>query len=104
MNFKDKVIQIVQQIPQGRVTTYGTVSTLAGLPRGARLVGGILHFNAEKADLPWHRIVDRHGFLSTKCLEHPKALQKVFLEQENIAVSQDFMVDLKKYGWWGEER
>ncbi len=41
-NFKDKVIRIVKKIPKGRVTTYGTVATLAGLPRGARLVGGIL--------------------------------------------------------------
>ena len=98
MNFKNKVIQIVKQIPYGKVTTYGTVATLAGLPRGARLVGGLLHFNE---DLPWQRIINRHGFISTKCLEHPKQLQKTLLEQEGIEVSPDFMVDLKKYGWFG---
>ncbi|TSC87552.1 MAG: methylated-DNA-protein-cysteine methyltransferase related protein [Microgenomates group bacterium Gr01-1014_7] len=99
MDFKDKVIQIVKQIPYGKVTTYGTISTLAGLPRGARLVGGILHFNIEKS--PWHRVINRNGFISTKCLEHPKALQKTLLEQEGIEVSKDFMVDLKRYGWFG---
>ena len=102
MNFKDKVIQIVQKIPYGRVTTYGTIATLAGLPRGARLVGGILHFTSERLDLPWQRIINRHGFISTKCLEHPKELQKALLEQEGIEVSKDFMVDLKKFGWFGE--
>lgn len=102
MNFKDKVIQIVKQIPRGRVTTYGTIATLAGLPRGGRLVGGILHFNSEKLSLPWQRIINRHGCISTKCPEHVKALQKALLEQEGIEVSQDFMVDLKKYGWWGD--
>lgn len=102
MGFKDQVIQIVKQIPPGRVTTYGTIATLAGLPRGGRLVGGILHVSSEKLALPWQRIINRHGFISTKCLEHPKQLQKTLLEEEGIEVSSDFMVDLKKYGWWGE--
>lgn len=102
MSFKEKVIKIVNRIPYGRVTTYGTVATLAGLPRGARLVGGVLHFNSEKTNLPWHRIINRHGFISTKCLEHPKQLQKTLLEQEGIEVTSDFVVDLKKYGWFGE--
>lgn len=99
MNFKDRVIQIIGKIPYGRVTTYGTVATLANVPRGARLVGGVLHFNIEVA--PWHRVINRHGFISTKCLDHPKALQKALLEQEGIEVSDDFMVNLDKYGWYG---
>lgn len=103
MNFKEKVIQIVKKIPYGKVTTYGTVATLAGLPRGGRLVGGILHFNSEELGLPWQRVINRHGFISTKCPEHVKALQKVLLEQERIEVSSDFMIDLIKYGWWGEK-
>ena len=102
MGFKDKVIEIVKRIPYGRVTTYGTVATLAGLPRGGRLVGGVLHFNSEKYDLPWQRVINRHGFISTKCTEHIKSLQKALLEQEGIEVSKDFMVDLKKYGWFGD--
>lgn len=101
MNFKECVIQIVKKIPYGRVTTYGTVATLAGVPRGARLVGGVLHFNID--DAPWHRVINRHGFISTKCLDHPKQLQKALLEQEGIEVAKDFMIDLQKYGWWGNE-
>lgn len=102
MNFKDQVIAIVKKIPDGRVTTYGTVATLVGVPRGARLVGGVLHFNID--DAPWHRVINRHGFISTKCLDHPKQLQKALLEQEGIEVSDDFMIDLQKYGWWGNEK
>lgn len=99
MNFKNRVIKIVKKIPYGRVTTYGTVAILAGLPRGARLVGGVLHFNMEES--PWYRVVNKNGFISTKCLDHPKQLQKALLEQERIEVSADFMIDLKKYGWFG---
>lgn len=99
MNFKSRVIKIVNKIPYGRVTTYGTVAMMAGVPRGARLVGGVLHFNINAS--PWHRVINRHGFISTKCLDHPKRLQKKLLQEEGIEVSDDFMVDLQKYGWFG---
>lgn len=99
MNFKKRVLSIVKKIPYGHVTNYGTIATLAGVPRGGRLVGGVLHFNMERS--PWHRVINRHGFISTKCIEHPKALQKVLLQQEGIEVSDDFMIDLQKYGWFG---
>lgn len=101
MNFKDQVIQIVKSIPPGTVTTYGTVATLAGIPRGARLVGGVLHFNSEKYNLPWQRVVNRHGYISTSCWDHLKEAQKALLEQEGVVVSKDFMIDLEKFGWVG---
>ena len=99
LTFRDKVIQITKRIPLGKVTTYGTVAALAGLPRGARLIGGILHASTEK--LPWYRVINRHGFISIRRLGCPKELQKSLLESEGIAVSQDFMVDLDEYGWFG---
>lgn len=102
MSFKDRVIDIVKKIPYARVTTYGTVATAAGLPRGARLIGGILHHNYQKFDLPWHRVINRHGFISIKCLDHSKALQRALLQAEGIEVSADFMVNLDKYGWFYE--
>lgn len=100
-DFKEKVIAAIKQVPYGKVTTYGTIATMAGLPRGARLVGGILRFNSEKHDLPWQRVINRHGYLSIQNMEYPKQLQKALLEQEGIVVSDDFVVDLDDYGWWG---
>ena len=97
-DFKEKVIQIINQVPKGQVTTYGTIAVMAGLSRGGRLVGGILHYGGDK--LPWQRVINRHGFISTSCLEHPKQLQKALLEQEGVEVTSDFMVDLKEYGWF----
>lgn len=99
MKFKDRVTHIVASIPFGKVTTYGTIATLAGIPRGARIVGGILHKVGE--NICWYRVVNRHGFISTKCLDHPKKLQKALLEQEGIEVSKDFVINLQKYGWFG---
>ncbi len=103
MNFKDKVISFTNKIPPGRVTTYGTVAVLSGIPRGARLVGGILHFANNKEELPWYRVINRHGFLSIKCGDHPKELQKALLESEGVEVSSEFMVNLDKFGWFGED-
>lgn len=102
-SFKQNVLQIVRQIPKGRVTTYGTIAALAGVPRGARLVGGVMHYTStgEDENLPWFRVINRQGFISIKCLDHPKQLQKTLLEQEGVEVSKDFVVDLQKYGWWG---
>lgn len=99
--FKERVISITQSIPKGKVTTYGTIAVLAGIPRGARMVGGILHYAIDELELPWHRVVNRVGFISTKCLEHPRELQKVLLQEEGILVSPELVVDLAVYGWWG---
>lgn len=101
--FKEKVVAIVLKIPLGKVTTYGTVATLAGQPRAARLIGGILRFNWQKHDLPWQRVVNKDGFISIKSFEHPKELQKALLVTEGIEVTSDFMINLEKYGWWGKD-
>ena len=41
-SFPQRVWQIVASIPEGYVTTYGDVARLAGSPRAARQVGGVL--------------------------------------------------------------
>ena len=100
-SFKDRVIQITLTIPQGKVTTYGTISTLAGVPRAARMVGGILHYNSDEYQMPWQRVINREGFISTRCEHHMRQEQKALLEMEGIEVGDDFVIDLEKYGWWG---
>ncbi len=80
MSFKDRVVKAILSVPSGKVTTYGTIAVMAGLPRGGRLVGGILHFQTEKYNLPWQRIINREGFISTSCSEHQNSLQRALLE------------------------
>ncbi len=62
--FPQRVWQIVASIPEGCVTTYGEVARLAGSPRAARQVGGVLRRLPEGSTLPWHRVVNRHGAIS----------------------------------------
>lgn len=47
--FPQRVWQIVASIPEGCVTTYGEVARLAGSPRAARQVGGVLRRLPEEA-------------------------------------------------------
>ncbi len=51
-------------IPYGKVTTYGEVARLAGSPRAARQVGGVLRRLPEGSTLPRHRVINRHGRIS----------------------------------------
>ena len=102
--FYQRVIKLIKKIPYGKVTTYGTIALKAGSPRAARIVGGILHSSTEKEDLPWQRVINRDGFISIRSgLIDSKKLQKSLLEQEGVEVSSTFMVDLDKYGWFGEK-
>lgn len=105
MDFTKKVIQIIKSIPYGKVTTYGTVAMLAGEPRGARQVGYILHSSSQKYDLPWQRVINKVGYISNRGGDlNIKDVQKTLLEKEGVEVSEDFMVDLKKYGWFGNNQ
>lgn len=63
--FPQRVWHIVASIPEGYVTTYGEVARLAGSPRAARQVGGVLKRLPEGSTLPWHRVVNRHGDISS---------------------------------------
>ena len=58
-NFKTRVYDIVAQIPEGQVMTYGQIAALCGRPRAARVIGTIakgtqfchLHAHSERTEL-----------------------------------------------------
>lgn len=62
MNFKEKVLEIVKNIPKGKVLTYKEVAVLAGHPKASRAVGGIMSRNFNEA-VPCHRVVRSDGGL-----------------------------------------
>jgi methylated-DNA-protein-cysteine methyltransferase-like protein len=64
--FTQKVIALIQAIPAGRVSSYGDIAAAAENPQAARQVVRILHSLTKKYDLPWHRVVNKEGRLSTQ--------------------------------------
>ncbi|MDU4094599.1 MAG: MGMT family protein [Pantoea sp.] len=96
-SFSQRVIQVIAAIPCGTVATYGDVARLAGSPRAARQVGGVLRRLPAESRLPWYRIINRHGHIS---LQGDDLLrQRDALEAEGIEISDDGQVDLARYRW-----
>ena len=96
-SFPQRVWQIVASIPEGVVTTYGEVARLAGSPRAARQVGGVLSRLPEGTTLPWHRVVNRHGMISLQGDQQIR--QRDALEAEGIEVSDEGQLNLETYRW-----
>ncbi|HCM1953437.1 TPA: MGMT family protein [Salmonella enterica subsp. salamae serovar 9,46:z4,z24:z39:z42] len=95
--FPQRVWQIVASIPEGFVTTYGDVARLAGSPRAARQVGGVLKRLPEGSALPWHRVVNRHGAISLTGPDLQR--QRQALLAEGVVVSGSGQIDLQRYRW-----
>jgi methylated-DNA-protein-cysteine methyltransferase-like protein len=95
-NFKDRVYTLVEQIPKGRVMTYGQIAALCGSPRAARIVGGIAHWGDQS--LPWQRVVHKDGALA---VGFPGGLEghKQVLEAEGVQVTADYRVDITNLLW-----
>ncbi len=103
--FYGRVYEVVGRIPPGRVTTYGTVSQLVvGHARAARTVGWALHSLSPRlaAEVPWWRVINAQGRISTSCETHTADEQRARLAAEGVAVDGELRVDLKRYGWFGE--
>ncbi len=101
-NFYQSVYFLVKKIPKGKVATYGQIAALCGSPRSARMVGWALHLLPPNSKIPWQRVINRKGMISTTCEEHPYILQKALLEKEGIEVkekNQQYFIDLEKYLW-----
>ena len=98
--FAQRVYLVVAAIPYGRVATYGTIARLAGSPRAARQVGGILCQLPEGTSLPWHRVVNRFGTLSRGGDGYQQQLAR--LQQEGLLLQPSVPIDLSLSGWQGD--
>ena len=77
--FRHEVINIVGQIPRGRVLTYGQIARLAGYSDEA---------------IPCHRVVNSAGRLAPNWPE-----QRQLLESEGVLFKPNGNVDLKQAQW-----
>ena len=98
--FTERVIEIIQSIPEGKVMTYGKIATLAGSPRGARQVVRVLHTLTEKYKLPWHRVINTKGEIGIKDYESHN-MQKVLLQSEGVKFTNENTIDLNLFQFHG---
>lgn len=95
---QQKIWLTVQQIPVGKVATYGQIADLAGLKGAARLVGTTMSKLPENSQLPWHRVINSQGKLSLPADSEGYREQKLRLEAEGVKFS-GLGVSLATYRW-----
>ncbi|RLV58650.1 MGMT family protein [Parashewanella curva] len=93
-----RILMVVDMIPEGKVTTYGQVADLAGLPKRARLVSKALKSSPPSRNTPWHRVINSQGKISLPKDSHGYRTQIELLRCENIEVNQG-KVRLSDYKW-----
>jgi methylated-DNA-protein-cysteine methyltransferase-like protein len=98
-SFPERVYQVVRQIPEGKVTTYGTIAAVLGDRRGARMVGWAMSNCPDDVSELAHRVVNRTGELTGGwAWGHPDVMRQLLLD-EGVTFVDDYHVDLKRHLW-----
>ena len=92
-----EILSVVEEIPAGKVASYGQIAKLIGREKNARLVGRVLSLAEHYGDFPCHRVVNHAGRTAPGWPE-----QRILLEEENVGFSPDGRVDMKRFQWSGE--
>ena len=101
----DLIYDIVRRVPPGRVTTYGQVSRILDGRYSPKFVGWALHGIPEGvADVPWHRVINSKGQVSTRqVMGYAPNIQRHLLEEEGIVFDGADRCDLEAFLWEGPE-
>ena len=109
------VWEIVRQIPEGVVATYGQIAGMIPLPEGvdpgdysrlgARWVGDAMNAvsSVDEPNTPWHRVINGKGGISLPENSKAAAIQRARLRAERVLKDNDERVDLDQYGWDGPD-
>ncbi|MBD3636063.1 MAG: MGMT family protein [Crocinitomicaceae bacterium] len=99
-DFFQDVFEVVQLIPEGRVTSYGAIAKFLGATRSSRLVGWAMNASHKNGILiPAHRVVNRNGMLTGKMhFPTPTAMQER-LEEEGVSVVEDKIQNFQQHFW-----
>lgn len=90
--FDAEVWAATEQIPAGRVATYGQIARLVGMPGYARHVGRALARAPQR--VPCHRVVNAEGRTAPGWEE-----QRARLEAEGVPFRRNGRADLARAAW-----
>ena len=97
--FSERVYATVRRIPSGRIVSYGGVAALIGKPRAARGVGYALSHLPHDTDVPWWRVVNRRGAISTTRINGVAQRQRAILEGEGVEFDERGEASWERFGW-----
>jgi methylated-DNA-protein-cysteine methyltransferase-like protein len=95
-----KIYEIVSEIPEGKVATYGQIAQMVGNCT-ARMVGYAMFALPPGNDVPWQRVVNRQGKISIRSSGGEDDLQRRLLINEGIIFDSSGKIDLAVYRWLG---
>ncbi len=98
MTVFEEIYAVVGRIPEGKVTTYGTIARLVGNPRLSRVVGYALHVNPDPERIPCYRVVNRFGEVSEAFAFGGGNRQTELLKAEGVEFDEQGRVK-KEYFW-----
>ena len=89
-----QILSVVEEIPRGKVASYGQIARLIGRSNNARLVGKVLSQADRYGDYPCHRVVNHAGRLAPHFGE-----QRDLLLAEKVRFRDGEHVDMKTCRW-----
>ena len=99
-SFFEQVYDVVRQIPNGRVTSYGAIAAFLGAKSSSRMVGWAMNASFVITPIvPAHRVVNRNGMLSGKAHFATPTLMEELLAEEKILVENNTVLDFNNKFW-----
>ena len=96
-----QIHEIIRLIPSGKVATYGQIAEIVG-GCTARTVGYAASTIPVDSEIPWQRVINCKGKISSRSGDSGELLQQELLEGEGIQFDQLGKTNLKYYRWNGE--
>ena len=96
-----QIHEIIRLIPHGKVATYGQIAEIVGNCT-ARMVGYATSDISVDSEIPWQRVINYKGKISSRSEGYGELLQQELLEGEGIQFDQSGKTNLKYYRWNGE--
>jgi len=97
-----KIWRVVQAIPSGKVSSYGAIADIAGLPGRARLVGKCLGQVPKDGfcgrPVPWFRVLRSDGSIAFPIGSEAFDRQKALLMDEGVFV-KGRRINLNDFSW-----
>ena len=97
-SFYERIYDAVRKIPRGKVATYGQIAKIVDRCT-PRMVGYAMAALRGRSDVPWQRVINAQGEISTRSSGDGAARQRRLLEKEGIRFDRGGRVDFKKYLW-----
>lgn len=89
-----EILSVVEEIPAGKVASYGQIARLIGWDKNSRLVEKVLSMAEFYGKYPCHRVVNHAGRTAPGWRE-----QRELLKDEGVEFKANGCVDMKRHQW-----